>query len=736
MDQGLSKCSNARWWLAYTIVGLLCWPEVGAAADEGNATRTTQPGQTASHAPPPLDGRSLDNWVTGGEWDIPKDPSKFHIFIFAGQSNMAGGFKESHLYDDEGNYDPVTDPVPRVLQYRGKTWQPAAHPLTRHVKRSFSIPLPFAQKYLEEINDPDVKVGLVIRAFGGKAIDHFTRGGAYHPGPGLKELKKQGTFKGFIWHQGESDTTRVYRFTTYERKLHGLVADVRGYLDQPDLPFVTGQISRYGSNDEPEKEFWSESIGVVTRVLANVGDKMDHAAHVRSSGAATCTEHIRKLVDENGKPTGKTMRMRSDPVHFNRSGYTTMAHRYVNAVLDRPSFKNDPVRITSVPGRAFSGSLAGEVSDLSKDKLTFSWRGTPDWLAITPDGAVSGTAPAAGTCSCTVSVTDKSGFVDTVKLLVVAKQAVPPEFSDDAFKRSPAIAGKEYKDRVRFERSKAWSSEVCELNGDPVTFSKVSGPEWLEVSPDGTFSGTPHAEDAGKTITFAVRAADVDGADTATYSLDVLASNTAWIEGFDYYPDIKQKTVGDVVHFNAGSPTDTWFVIHGSFPVNEPKVYSDLHTSLSGQMHKFSKGTVCARAIALDESRFSGKRGRYRFRFNLFGVSPEDAHFFVSIYDIDLGAAIENGCTIELVNKKSRGVAANVVAKGNATVTKVAERDYRIADGTGFKDLDFEYDGDGDVLVVFSASRDTAERGGGSQFDDLRVVAVDDASQANAPTKH
>jgi len=372
-----------------------------------------------------------------------------------GQSNMAGGFKESHLYDDAGNYDPVTDPVPRVLQYRAKQWQPAAHPLTRHVKRSFSIPLPFAEEYLEEIDDPQVKVGLVISAFGGKAIDHFTRGGAFHVGPGIRGLQEYGTFKGIIWHQGEADTTRVYRYTTYREKSHRIVADIRGYLDRPDLPFVTGQLAGKSSNSDAEKEYWSESLGVVTRVLADVGDCLDHAAHVRSTGAAVCREHVRRLVDENGVSTEKTTRMPNDPVHFNRSGYTTMAQRYANAILDRPSFKDDPVRITTVPGRAFSASLVKEVSDISKDKLTFTSSGTPDWLTITPDGSISGTAPALGTYTCTVTVTDKSGTVDTSKLHLVAKEPGPPVFCGATFKRSPAIAGKGYKDRVRFDRVRA-----------------------------------------------------------------------------------------------------------------------------------------------------------------------------------------------------------------------------------------------------------------------------------------
>jgi len=663
-----------------------------------------------------------------GEWDVPKDPAKFHLFIFMGQSNMAGGFKESHLYDDAGNYDPVTAPVPRVLLRRGRDWQPAAHPLTKHVKRSFSIPLPFARKYLEEIGDPEVKVGLIISAFGGKAIDNFTKGGAFHPsGQALRALRQQGTFKGIIWHQGEADTIRVYRFTTYRKKLHGVIADIRSYVDMPDLPFVTGQITRHPSNSDPEKEYWSESIAVVTRALANVGDDVSHAAHVRSAGAAVCQEHTRRLVDEKGVPTGKTMRMPNDPVHFNRSGYTTMAERYVSAVLDRPSFKNDPVRITTVPGRAFKASLVHEVSDISKDKLTFASTGTPPWLAIGRDGSISGTAPALGTSTCTVTVTDRSGAIDTSELLIVAKEAGPPVFSGDAFKRSPAIAGKEYKDRVRFDRARAWSSEVYEPNGDAVTFSKVSGPDWLKVSADGSFSGTPGPGDSGKANTFTVKVADVDGSDTATYSLEVLGSDTVWIERFDYYPDIRHEAVGDVLHFDAETPTDTWFIVHGSFPVNEPKEYHDLHTSLHAQMHKFSKGTVCARAIVLDESRFSLGKGRYRFRFNLFGVSAEDVHFFVRIYAVRPGATKDDSCTVELTSRDLRGVPARVTANGNATVTKLAERDYRSADGKGFKDLDFEYDGAGDVLVVFSASRDGGEeRGGGAEFDDLSIVALED----------
>ena len=106
----------------------------------------------------------------------------------------------------------------------------------------------------------------------------------------------------------------------------------------------------------------------------------------------------------------------------------------------------------------------------------------------------------------------------------------------------------------------------------------------------------------------------------------------------------------------------------------------------------------------------------------------------MSIYDVHPGATKDDACTVELTSRKLRGVPARVTAKGDATVTKLAEKDYRSTDGKGFKDLDIEYDGAGDVLLVFSASRDSPEkRGGGSEFDDLSVVAVRDRPQGVSP---
>jgi hypothetical protein len=249
-----------------------------------------------------------------GEWDIPEDRSKFHVFIFMGQSNMAGGFNGSHLYDDEGNYDPLTKPVPRVLQRKRGGWVPAAHPTTRHVKTSFSIPLPFAQKYLEEIDDPEVKVGIVVNAYGGKAINFFVKGGSMHPA-GVASLPEHGTVKGFIWHQGESDN-RLEEREAYAQKLHGLVQDVRNYVGDPDLPFVTGafnprwaysnpySIPPKAPTDPEVKDSRGAYEAQITtgNVLAHI-DVLNKAAHVQSTGASHLVGHKRLEKSRESRPT-------------------------------------------------------------------------------------------------------------------------------------------------------------------------------------------------------------------------------------------------------------------------------------------------------------------------------------------------------------------------------------------------------------------------------------------------
>jgi len=702
-----------------------------------------------------------------GEWDIPQDPSKFHIFIFAGQSNMAGGFNGSHLYDDDGNYDPLTKPVPRVLQGKRGGWVPAAHPTTRHVKTSFSIPLPFAQKYLEEIDDPEVKVGIVVNAYGGKAINFFVKGGSMHPA-GVASLPEHGTVKGFIWHQGESDN-RLEEREAYAQKLTGLVRDVRAYVGDPELPFVTGafnpqwaysnpySIPPKAPTDPETKDSRGAYEAQITtgNVLAHIDTLLDKAAHVHSTGASHLQGHTRKLVDENGAATGDIQGVKTDNTHFNRSGYTTLAHRYVDLILDRPAFKADPVIIVAVPGRAFTFDLRTAACDISKDKLGFTAENLPKWITMDRDGVLTGTAPAEGETAFPITVTDKSGYVNRSNFLIVAGPAEGPTFKAETYSRKAAVPGQPYKDRVVYHYRKPDSSDLFEPNHETVTFSKLDGPGWITVHADGTFSGTPAAADAGRTQKLTVKATDVDGEDTAVYTIPVLENGYVWHENFAYQPDIPWMAMGDKLSFDKTMPKDTWFIRSGHFPFTYTTAYScyDVAGSLGANAYKFRTGALRGIAFVLDERHLGGKPGKVRFSIDLSDVKkPEptgrakniqnrrakraemlkaagkikegERYLFVSLYTCVLSDAEGDAVRVVLGDDHLYGKNAGVTTEGAAQLTPLVSRHYKPSD-QGVQTLDFDYHGKGDILLVLSAVNDKGVGGGNRNFDNLSFRRID-----------
>lgn len=98
---------------------------------------------------------------------------------------------------------------------------------------------------------------------------------------------------------------------------------------------------------------------------------------------------------------------------------------YVNGA---PGFAADPFAVPGAfAGRAYSNSIAGQASDPNPtDTLTFAKLSGPAWLAIAPDGSLSGLPPEAqlGTNSFVVSVADGGGLTATATL-TVAVMPVP-----------------------------------------------------------------------------------------------------------------------------------------------------------------------------------------------------------------------------------------------------------------------------------------------------------------------
>ena len=171
---------------------------------------------------------------------------EFHLYILAGQSNMAGRGK-------------ITDSLRTLRDDRvwmltkDLTWVVAEHPI--HFDKpaiagvgpglSFGIELANAH--------PGVRIGLIPCAVGGTSIDKWQPGGfdkatSTHPYDDavvrIKEAMKSGEVKGMIWLQGEADSSEE-KAEDYLRKLKVLVKRVRKLTHDKDLPIVAGELGRY-----------------------------------------------------------------------------------------------------------------------------------------------------------------------------------------------------------------------------------------------------------------------------------------------------------------------------------------------------------------------------------------------------------------------------------------------------------------------------------------------------------
>jgi len=345
--------------------------------------------------------------------------------------------------------------------------------------------------------------------------------------------------------------------------------------------------------------------------------------------------------------------------------------------------------------------------------------------------------------------------VNRGNFLIVAGPAGAPTFKAETYSRKAAVPGQLYKNRVYHHYRKPDSSDLFEPNNDTVVFSKVNGPAWIEVHADGTFSGTPAAADAGQTQKLTVKAADVDGEDTAVYTIPVLENGYIWHERFVYQPDIPWMALGDRLSFNKTMPKDTWFIRSGHFPFTYTVQYScyDVAGSLGANAYKFGAGSLRGLAYVLDGKRFGGKAGKVRFSIDLSDVKkPEptgrgrniqnrrakkaerlkaegkikegERYFFVSLYTCLLSDGEGDAVEIALGDDNVYGKNVEVTTKGKAHLTPLISRTCKPSD-QGVQTLEFDYDGKGDILLVLSAANDKGVRGGNRNFDNLSLQILE-----------
>lgn len=235
---------------------------------------------------------------------VPDDPRQFHLFILAGQSNMAGRGEVS---------DEDRTPVPRVLMFsKDQQWVPAVDPL--HFDKPDVVGTGLGKTFASELaaDDPDVVIGLIPCAVGGSPIATW-QPGAIHADTNtppwddcieqVNAAAPSGTIKGILWHQGEADC-HPERADVYEEKLGDLIERMRSEFEVEDVPFLIGQLGQFDTERFPRDENW----------------EMVNAAHQR---IAETTPNVLFISSD-----GLTDR---DGIHFDSASYRTLGKRYAEA---------------------------------------------------------------------------------------------------------------------------------------------------------------------------------------------------------------------------------------------------------------------------------------------------------------------------------------------------------------------------------------------------------------------
>jgi len=259
------------------------------------------------------------------------DPN-FHIYLCFGQSNMEGDpdkgipSKYKEYKNDRFQVMAAAD-MPRTGRTTGN-WYPAVPPLVRDWTGLSPADF-FGRTLVQRIDDPNVRIGVIVVAVGGGAINIFDKNNAealaylakqeqymkdisaeYGNNPYqrlvdlAKEAQKAGVIKGILMHQGESGKAKGPGYgngsdnanwgaavkTVYDN----LLADLN--LKPNSVPFLAGQAVNNNSG-----------------IINNLPDIMPGAAYIISS---------------EGLTQGK------DQWHFSYDGYEQLGVRYGEKMLE------------------------------------------------------------------------------------------------------------------------------------------------------------------------------------------------------------------------------------------------------------------------------------------------------------------------------------------------------------------------------------------------------------------
>ncbi len=249
-------------------------------------------------------GLALHGLVANGaepEMKLPKE--RFHLYLLIGQSNMAG---RGQIEEQD------KEPHPRVLKLtKDNTWAPGVDPLHFDKPQIAGVGLGTTfGRVLAEAN-PDTTIGLIPCAVGGTPLSRWQKDGDLYKQAVVraKAAMQDGTLKGILWHQGESDAGSEETAKTYGERLTKMIGDLRDELGVKDAPFVAGRLGEFlrRESKDGKPSYWP----LVNEQLDSLPRQLPHTAVVSSAD----------------------LKHKGDEVHFDSASLRELGKRYAESML-------------------------------------------------------------------------------------------------------------------------------------------------------------------------------------------------------------------------------------------------------------------------------------------------------------------------------------------------------------------------------------------------------------------
>jgi len=305
-------------------------------------------------------------------------------------------------------------------------------------------------------------------------------------------------------------------------------------------------------------------------IAQNLGTAEDTALPITLTGADVDPDTLSYTIvtpPANGTLSGTVPNVTYTPAaNFNGSASFTFTvndgtvdSTTATVSIDVTPVNDTPVAIAQIVSTAEDTALPITLAgtDTDSDTLTYAIVSPP------ANGTLSGTAPNVtftpaanynGAASFTFTVND--GTVDSTTATVTID--VTPVNDLPVFAADPIMAVGANEGVAYTGVTLAGTASDADP-GDTITYSKVSGPDWLTVAPNGTLSGTPPSGSSGLN-SFTVLATDSTSAtDEATLQITVTGLPLPWVAS-----DIGTGMLAGSTTFGSGTFTQTGSGVIGS----------------------------------------------------------------------------------------------------------------------------------------------------------------------------